>query len=97
MNGEAAVEESTDEAIVNFMHDSQLDRSESQLSPHAPEFQPGNSPELPEGEKATFGEFSQDEPDLAVETDPAVMAWSAGPAAPIPAAVEEQVISDILA
>lgn len=49
-----------EDTLVNFMHDSQLDRSESQLSPHAPEFQPATSPDLL-NDKATFGEFSQEE------------------------------------
>ena len=46
LNGETTVEPTTDDGLVNFMHDSQLDRSESQLSPHAPEFQPSSSPDL---------------------------------------------------
>ena len=46
LNGETPAEPTTDDGLVNFMHDSQLDRSESQLSPHAPEFQPSSSPDL---------------------------------------------------
>ena len=45
LNGEAGGEAN---GIVNFMHDSQLDRSESQLSPLAAEFQP-SSPEAEDG------------------------------------------------
>ena len=55
LNGETVHELTTDDGLVNFMHDSQLDRSESQLSPHAPEFQPSSSPDLVEHpEKGTF-------------------------------------------
>ena len=54
LNGET-VSEPVDDGLVNFMHDSQLDRSESQLSPHAPEFLPSSSPDIVEHpEKGTF-------------------------------------------
>ena len=81
--------ETSDESLVNFMHDSQLDRSESQLSPHAPEFQPGTSPSgsaspepLGNSDRATFGEFSQEDAVENIVSEEvkceAPVAWSSG-------------------